>query len=518
MSLSLTAARAASPKPALFADSASIPQPVAKLSLLLVAAILAVFIATGIVGRDFGRHWDEATMQTDPARDMVDSGILIPRDFIYPSLNLWFNLAAALPETISSLRGGSSEAQPRSLAGSTVAKKKFLAVFDSPEYLLRLRALYVVLTSLVVVWVYGLARVWGGSPLEGVIAAAILGFSWEFSYHARWVAQDAVLTQFAALCLLLASVGRFRPEQRGWFVAAAVVAGLAAGMKYTAGLLILPILIAAIQARPPDASLRSSLKTLATLVLTAGLTYLATTPGTLLRPSAFRNGFLYNWKHYNQLGHGGYTVRPGLEHATRMVEYLGLTFFSPFPMIALALFSLSLLGVVALVRRHRMAAAVLLIFPAVYLLMFDRQKVMTVRNLLAVTPVLAVFAARGAATLWDRIRLVPARIVLAATLVVALAVNAGWLVNAAGTIQDRKSDRFLREAVAYISAHPGQKFFVTPTVRKWLTPLGLTALANVTTTPTSSDVVLFSLYRDSYEDENNWPANQRTLLLTWFGP
>ena len=66
------------------------------------------------------------------------------------------------------------------------------------------------LTSLTLVWVYGLTRVWGRADQSSAPAAAVMGFSWEFSYHVRWVAQDAMLTQFTALSLSLASVGRFR--------------------------------------------------------------------------------------------------------------------------------------------------------------------------------------------------------------------------------------------------------------------------------------------------------------------
>jgi hypothetical protein len=488
------------------------------LSYAALAAILAVFLGVGIAGRDYGKHWDEAEMQTDPARDAVASGTLIPNSFSYPSLNLWINLAVALPETVEALREGVQQADLSTIVGPPATKSKVLSAFDSPEYLLRLRTVYLVLTSLVLVWVYLLVRVWGGSPWEAVLAAAFLGFSWEFSYHARWVAQDAVLTQFSTLCLLLTSVGLFRPGRRGWFRAAAVTVGLACGMKYTAGILLLPLLLAAGQARPPEASLRSVLKEMGLLVLIAGLTYLATTPGTLLRPVSFLKGFFWHWRHYHQLGHGGYTVRPGLDHGMRMAEYLGLTFFSHYPLIAGAVCGLALLGVAVLVKQRRGAAAVLLVFPVIYLVIFDRQKVMTIRNLLAVTPFLALLAARGVAALWGIARPLPARLALATVVIGAISANVGWMVYAAGTIEDRGSDRFRREAAAYIAAHPGQKFFVSPVVREWLGPRGLADLPNVTTTPEGSDVVLFSMHRESFEEAIDWPANDRTQLVTWFGP
>ncbi len=174
-------------------------------------------------------------------RDMVESRTLLPKEYVYPSLNLWINLAALLPEAVSGLSKG---------GGGASIFRSILPVFDRHDYLLRLRSLYVIWSSLVLVWVFGLAWVWSRSPLEGALAAAMLGFSWELNYHSRWVAQDAVMTQFAALCLLLASVGRFRPQESGWLKVSAVAAGLACGMKYTAGLLLIPLFVAAIQVRP----------------------------------------------------------------------------------------------------------------------------------------------------------------------------------------------------------------------------------------------------------------------------
>ncbi len=481
----------------------------AKLSLSLLAAVLCVFIATGIAGRDFGEHWDEKRWQLDMTRDMVESRTLLSKEYVYPSLNLWINLAALLPEAVSGLSTGGR--------GASILKS-ILLVFDRHEYLLRLRSLYVILSSLALVWVFGLAWVWSRSPLEGALAAAMLGFSWELNYHSRWVAQDAVMTQFAALCLLLASVGRFRPQESGWLKASAVAAGLACGMKYTAGLLLIPLFVAAIQVRPRDSTFRSTLRTFAGLLLYFGLTYLATTPGTVLRPRQFVTGLDYNWQHYAQIGHGGNNVRPGMEHGARMLEYFGLVFFSPFPVIALALFGLCLLGVVGIVRRHRMASVVLLAFPTAYLLMFDRQMVMIVRNLLPLSPFLAVLAARGGATLWEWIRYGPARLVLIASLIAALGLNAGWLVYAVGTIQDRRTDRFLTEAVSYIAAHPHQRFFVSEYVRRRLIPFGFSRLVNVTATPQASEIVLISYKHAGYKSLFYWKANDRTQFLTWFGP
>ena len=146
-----------------------------------------------------------------------------------------------------------------------------------------------------------------------------------------------------------------------------------------------------------------------------------------------------------------------------MLEYFGLVFFSPFPVIALAVRPVFAgCGGGCFVRTDG-GSPVLLAFPTAYLLMFDRQMVMIVRNLLPLSPFLAVLAARGAATLWEWNPISTARLMLAASLIAALGLNAGWLVYAVGTIQDRRTDPFLTEAVSYIAAHPHQRFFVLNT-------------------------------------------------------
>ena len=88
-------------------------QPFAKLSLVLLGAIVAGFVGIGLAGLDFGRHWDEAMMQTNPVRDMVDTGTLLPKEFFYPTLNLWINMASALPETAAGLRRRAARVRSR---------------------------------------------------------------------------------------------------------------------------------------------------------------------------------------------------------------------------------------------------------------------------------------------------------------------------------------------------------------------------------------------------------------------
>ena len=78
--------------------------------------------------------------------------------------------------------------------------------------------------------------------------------------------------------------------------------------------------------------------------------------------------------------------------------------FSPYLPIALVIFVLAIIGIVSLIRQNWREGAVLLAFPLFYLLYFAMQRVMVVRNLLAVIPFLAIAAARGAVVIGELLR------------------------------------------------------------------------------------------------------------------
>ena len=188
---------------------------------------MVLLIGTGIRGLDFGLHWDERPWQVGPVKQMVQSGTLLPGYYTYPSFDYWLNLLVLAPDATSS-------------RGDANLRKHLLRSLDSPAYLLRLRAVYLLITSLSLVWVYLLVLQLPGSWLEALFAASLVACSWEVAYHLRWVATDGMLMQFAALTVLLA-VHALKNRRDSWLMAAAAVAGLGCGTKYPGGLLVLPV-------------------------------------------------------------------------------------------------------------------------------------------------------------------------------------------------------------------------------------------------------------------------------------
>src|SRR5689334_914376 len=214
-----------------------------RLLLLLLPglSLTALFVVTGFRGVNFGFHWDEVEFHVTPMRQAVASGVLLPRQYIYPSFEKWMLFWATLP---AGLRAGlaTNFDPPR-------VQKALLAAFDAPHYLLDARCLFIVVSSLGILWVYGAALALRMKWWVALVAAAGLGLSWEFAYHARFAVADGALVQFSALTLFMLAL-YLRNRRSHWLYASAIAAGLATGTKYPGVYLLLPILLASFPRLP----------------------------------------------------------------------------------------------------------------------------------------------------------------------------------------------------------------------------------------------------------------------------
>lgn len=430
----------------------------------LLLTILLVGLVPALRGLDFGSHWDEHH-RASTLVESLESRVLLPGWYHYPSACFWITFGAIAPElvrTVGEVPAAASE------SGWAEVVRRVGAVASSPEFLLRLRAIFSALTLLAVLWV-GLAMRGLGRPLlEAGVAAALIATSFEIGYHARWTMPDAVMMQFVAstmLCLVWADSRR----AAFWPLAlAALSAGAATSTKYPGGLLLLPILLAVPRA---GATLRvRALEVLGILVLFAAA-YLAITPGTVLDPLRFREDLLFEIRHY-RTGHYGYNVEPGLPHLGLALRYLSGELLSPFTPVAMAFTALALYGSFVLLRERPRLGAILLTFCVAYIYYFSTRRVLIVRNLLPIAPFLALFAARGCGALLEHL---PARIPRLAgivTLLAALGTNWGYQLHAAETIRARGTDRFARELGEWLAARTDQRFWVSPRARRELAALG----------------------------------------------
>ena len=484
---------------------------------------LLILIGSGLRGLDFGVHWDEKGYQIAAIETMVKTGILLPQYYGYPSFNYWVGLAGLMPDLGAALLAkGNIQKQELKV------KEQVLKAVEGYPYLMRLRTIFLVITSLSVLWVYILVLKWRQSWIEALLAGSFLALSWEVAYHLRWIATDGMLMQFGALTLLFTVFSRIQPDGHTWLRFAAIAAGLGFGTKYPGALLLVPVLVAGyLTWDKKQLPLRRLLIKL-TIIFTAA--YLITTPATVLQPTRFLADVLYEVLNHYSRGHAGHTVSPGLEHGWRMLIYLSSVLFSPYTPIAFLFFILSIIGGYALTKESPKTASLFLCFPILYLLYFCTQRAMIVRNLLVVAPFMAICAARGTNFLWKYLKLKGntktsdgglklnlLQAGYAIVVVISLLVNAGWLVYAAETIVDRNTDRYVHEASSYILAEKDKRFFLSPLTRLKLAVAGSIQFANVTDDPTKADQVVFYV-SEGMEHWQDWPANRPRLTKTWFGP
>ena len=473
---------------------------------------LAVLFGYGLRGLDFGLHWDERPWQIGPVKHMVQAASPLPAYYNYPSFDYWLNLLVLAPDAVASRVAGND------------LRTHLLQTLDSHSYLLRLRCVYLFVTSLTLVWVYFLVLCRRDSWIEALLAASLLGFSWEVAYHLRWVATDGMLMQFATLAVLLASYA-LETRREFWLIAAAIVAALAFGTKYPGGLVLLPVGMAA-WFMSAGCSLRETTVRLARISAVFVATFVITTPAILVHPRQVLTAVLYETQHY-ATGHGGHTVPRGFQHGWRMLEYFGTVLFSSNVAVALFIFVLAIVGISSLMIHNWRAAAVLLAFPIAHVLYFSTQQAMVVRNLLAVAPFLAIAAAVGAGAIKSFLRqraqttaAFPGEkfveVLWVGLLAAVLCWNALWLVGSANSIIARHSDRFIREAAQYVRIHSSTKFLLSPRVKRDIA-IVQPGLDNITADLNQADA--FVLYaREGMHRWHDWPANRPNLTQACFGP
>lgn len=208
-------------------------------SSLPIAAVFLLALVLRVCGLTWGvpsaAHWysyhpDESTVQLPGAvYNMIVSGELNPHFFAYPSLMVYATYFAYL--VASGLGLSSSPASP--FPWNTLR-----------DIILCGRVLTAALGALTVFPVYGLGRAFV-SRRAGLFAALLLALLPGHLQHSHFATVDVPATFFVALCLWLSARALESDAPKRWLLWSAVAAGLAAGSKYNAGIVIIAPIMAA---------------------------------------------------------------------------------------------------------------------------------------------------------------------------------------------------------------------------------------------------------------------------------
>lgn len=481
-------------------------QPIVYHILFLLVWVFSLY--TGAIGMDFS-HWDENKLFRS-LRDSIPEGSLLPGWYNYPSMIYDLTVLSLSPEIITTYRSDRSTFRE-------VMKERLWGREASEVFRPRARMMFLGITSLSLLWTYLLVYLWTKQWPQALLSSAILASSWEFGYHARWIAPDSVLMQFGILTLLLVFLALHSSGRRRytWLFAAAITAGMACGTKYFGGIFLVPVLIGGYKLlRDSDARRASYITLFLGLAAAFSLIFLIITPGALLDTARMIEDVQYEINHY-QGGDMGYTVRRGGEHLSLLLVYLFGVFFSNYIWLASLLSIFVLVGLSSLLKGSGKAIEtwIFLSVPILFIPYMIQQQVLMVRNYLLLFPFLAILCVKGLGVLWNSRPVqssLVVRTIVVTGLVSALLINYHWLYVAARSIPANASTDRPQELKKYLLANRETAFYLSPAAGSLI---DRNDFPNVVHDPSLAEKFIFV-----FREVNHPLANRPNVYEPIFGP
>jgi hypothetical protein len=434
------------------------PRATAAIGLLL---LVGTFCFTGWWGVDFGWHWDE-WYHTKGLTKCFERMQLLPQDYIYNGMYfllalplLIVHLGPKLPAIVHELNGRTPvfALDVNSLDSVKALQTDATTLLGSGRYLLEARTLFLFVSAAAIVWVYlAMLRLFPRRYFAALAAAAFLALSWEYQYHARMIAIDAPLAQFAALQLLLlicawqaAGAGRFA----GWLAAAAVAGGIVLGCKTTGIFAVMPLVLLPWLRRDGWRwHQRMALSSMAGIVFF--VTTFAVSPGMFLDPLHYYETMRYvAWDYNQQAGPSRtYYVANIGDHLGRVSAWFLGSVPAPSLWRALPVAAVAVFGLVVLFRRHRRLIIAWGAFAAALFAFLSTNHLLIVRQYLVFIPLMAIAFGAGVTQLRFRIRDARVRALLTVALVIGFALNGRWLFASAHSVRTTTADTIKAELVA----------------------------------------------------------------------
>lgn len=308
---------------------------------------------------------------------MVSSGDPNPHFFNYPSLFFYLQSVVHFDGPLLFWLPGLEESAPVTQPTAAGGLLTGVSITDTPGSVVLHRLVTVACgLGVVVVGWFTARRVTGGIAAPA-LTAVLLTFSPTLVEHAKLVTPDmlaALLVGAGVLC----SVWVYQHGTWNSFLVAGAVVGLAAGAKYTAALVAVPVVVAAVLARR-----RTGWYRLPVAGVAAVLAFVVSTPFAVLDRKKFLADLEFERAHYA-------TGHDGMEGDT-VGFYLDLLVSREGAVLVAAVAGLIALAVTA--RDRWPLAVILLAFPVVYGVVVSLQTVRNDRTIMLVLPPLAVLAA-----------------------------------------------------------------------------------------------------------------------------
>ena len=447
------------------------------------------FVGSGFYGLEFGYHWDE-DKSLRSVFQAYKTGHPLPGWYQYPSLlftigcvvNFLCSAWAMITELVIDLK-------------------------------LAWRGAMIVLSSLSGFVVFDFVKSWRGDHKRALMTALVLLSSFELSYHSRWIAPDTLLLLFGmtTFCCLARAVNAQKGSQK-WYSLAAIAAGCACGSKYPGGLFILPLVSVVLFDSKLSELVAPRVRFALNLSLIFSITVLALTPGLIFDFTRAVTDIQYEMNHY-ATGHGPYSVEPGTFHFAKIGQYLLGVFPSYFSIFAFLLAGFAVAGFFrSLIERSPLSCALVATF-CLYAVYFSQQRVMIVRNLLVLFPMVAIWVAEGVH--WCLSRLKSFRGVgeiIVVCLVAGFGANAYFIAVQSSVIRHRVP---VQSHWDKLSTEPGLEHHHFP--------------GNTQKEPTAKRRSIFIqkskagqveqiLFRTDGTNETNWIANRAHIYRSLDGP
>ena len=329
----------------------------------------------------YAQHIDERSI-TNPAARILTSGNFHPSHFAYPSFPIYLTAAGtavgfviAAPD-LEIRKGIRIERDLGDLFPFYTVPR----AVETARQLFALLSVVALAASGVVAW--RLLRRPGALLLAPLVLALS---SYFFSMSWRYLNVDIVSACFVVLGI--AAIMRIclpPPPRTRSVVLSAVCVGLAAGSKYTHGLLLLPLLIAICLFVERGRRIEAT----AVAVATSGMSFLAVVPYSVIDLPRFLNGLAGMAHGYANVITPSDSGNPGIHTLSFYIEALSRD-------LGGAGLILSLIGLASIAVSDWRRALVFISYPVALLALLSMQQVEYQRNILPLFPLVAVLVAAG---------------------------------------------------------------------------------------------------------------------------